>query len=70
MEGKAVNSPLGLKIELLQAEHGMSTVDLARKMGIKPQNVSKIKRVKWARVTTIHKLSKAFQVPVTYFYDL
>lgn len=64
-----MSTEIGLKIELLQAEQNLSNVELAKKLGIYPQNVPRLKRVKDLRATTIHKLSRAFDVPVSYFFD-
>ena len=65
-----MNTAIGLKVELLQAEHNLSNKALAEKMGVQPQNIPRLKKAKGVRVTTIYKLSKAFGVPARYFFDL
>lgn len=65
-----MKTSLGAKIELLQAEQGMSNVTLARKLGKKPQNIPRLKRTENPRKNTIQKLSRAFAVPVSHFFDL
>jgi len=58
---------LGTKIEILQAEKNLSNRQLASKLKVFPQNLSKMKRVKKPRFRTVHKLSRAFNVPVSHF---
>jgi len=65
-----LNTGIGLKVELLQAERNLSNKDLAGKMGMRPQNIPRLKKAKGIRVQTIYKLSKAFEIPVSYFFDL
>lgn len=62
-------SAFGKQVDILQAENNLSNVKLAEKMGIKPQNVPKLKRVQSPRKTTIHKISRALGVPVAQFID-
>jgi len=59
----------GTKIDLLQAERGWTNVRLAQELGVKPQNITKLKRAKASRKTTIWRLSKVFKIPVSYFFD-
>ncbi len=60
---------LGVKINMLQAEQSVSNVQLAEKMGKKPQNISKLKKITSPRPETLNKLAKAFDVPVEFFMD-
>ena len=60
---------IGKKVELLQAERNVTNNELAKRMGIKAQNIPGIKRAKHVRVTTVHKLAKALDVPVIYFFE-
>ena len=64
-----MNTGIGLKIELLQAEQNVNNLELAKRLGIRPQNIARLKR-RDVRLTTIHRLAKAFNTPVRYFFDL
>lgn len=55
------------KIERLQAEQGISHSKLAQMTGMSRQTLYRVKKSKRPHMTTIHKLSKAFNVPVTFF---
>lgn len=64
-------SDFGKKIEILQAERALPNAKLARKLGIFPQNIAQLKRVKKPRIKTVYKLSQALNAPVSYLlgYD-
>lgn len=64
-----MQTPLGTKISILQAEHNLTNQALAEKMGIYPSNLAKLKTVKRPRPQTLHKLSKALGVPVRIFFE-
>lgn len=65
-----MKSTLGKKIDLLQAEKDITNVELANKMRIFPQNVAALKKRIRPRNSTIHKLAKALEVPVSIFFEL
>jgi len=72
MWGDAMRSELkdfGRKIEILQCERAMTNAKLARKIGVFPQNICKLKQSKKPQIKTIYKLANAFNVPVTYFIE-
>ena len=60
-------SAFGMKVEALQLEKGIDTVDLAKKIGIPHQNISQLKRSKHPRFSTIRKLVDVFEVGSDYF---
>lgn len=62
-----MKSEFGRKIEKLQAIQGMSTGELAKKIGLSITNVSQMKRSKRPRPVTIHRIAKAFDVDVDLF---
>ena len=62
-------SRLGMKIEVLQCERAMTNIKLAKKIGIFPQYIPQLKRVKKPNIKTVYKLSNAFNVPVNYFLE-
>jgi len=57
------------KIEYRLAMTGMEQKELARKMGMSPQGVWQLKKSIRPRMATIHRLAKAFEVPVDVFMD-
>ncbi|MBA7492402.1 hypothetical protein ES702_02952 [subsurface metagenome] len=60
---------LGLKIERLQAEKGISLSQLSTLSGMSRQTLYRVKKSKRPHMLTIHRLAKAFKVPVGYFFD-
>ena len=60
-------SDFGKRIELLQCERAMTNAKLSKKIGIKPQNMGQLKRVKKPHAKTVYKLASAFNVPVSHF---
>jgi len=60
---------LGLKIEKLQAEKGISLSELSTLTGMSRQTLYRVKKSKKPHMVTIHKLAKAFNVPVGHFFD-
>lgn len=58
---------LGLKIERLQAEKGISLSQLSTLSGMSRQTLYRVKKSKRPHMVTIHRLAKAFKVPATYF---
>ena len=63
-------SAIGDLIELRQAEIGLSTKDLAEKLGVTASRVCEIKTQDRLRPQTIHKLSRALNTPVRRFFNL
>lgn len=59
----------GLKVDLLQAEHGINLTELAKKVHKSKQCVNRLKKSKRPRPETIHAIAKAFEVPVRFFFD-
>ncbi|MFH1931060.1 MAG: helix-turn-helix transcriptional regulator [Pseudomonadota bacterium] len=57
------------RIERLLAEQNYTQRELAKKMGISEQGFSNIKTRNRPNPKTIHKLSKALQIPCDYFLD-
>ena len=62
-------SSFGKKIEIAQAEIGMSVTELAKKTGKSRQNIYILKKSKKPRAKTIHVFAKALGKPVTYFFE-
>lgn len=60
---------LASKIERLQAEKGISLSQLSTLTGMSRQTLYRVKKSKRPHMLTIHRLSKAFKVPVGYFFD-
>lgn len=58
---------LGLKIDKLQAEKGISLSQLSTLSGMSRQTLYRVKKSKRPHMVTIHRLAKAFKVPATYF---
>jgi DNA-binding Xre family transcriptional regulator len=65
-----MQSNVGKLIHRLQAKNNLSSVELARRLGIKIQNVHKLKSRTQLRPTTIYKLSKVFNCEVDVFLDV
>jgi len=59
----------GLKIDELQADSGISLSELSTLTGMSRQTLYRVKKSKRPHMVTIHKLAKAFKVPVSYFFD-
>jgi len=59
----------GLKIEELQANKGISLSELSTLTGMSRQTLYRVKKSKRPHMVTIHRLAKAFKVPVVYFFD-
>jgi transcriptional regulator with XRE-family HTH domain len=59
----------GKTIQRLQAQHGISNKELARKLGVSPARISYMKNTSKPHMITIHKLSKAFDVDAAFFFD-
>jgi len=59
---------IGKKIVRLQALKNISNKELARRMGVNPVNIPRFK-ARDVRPTTIHRIAKAFDVPVDYFFE-
>lgn len=57
------------KIDLLLATENLTSAEIAQKMGVSRQSFTNIKRYERHQPRTIHKLSKAFGVPVDYFME-
>jgi transcriptional regulator with XRE-family HTH domain len=62
-------SALGEKITELQIEKGISNKELARRIGRKPQDIWRLKRVKQPQYPTLHKLAICFGVPSRVFLE-
>lgn len=62
-------STLGPKIDRLQAEKGISLSALSSLTGMSRQTLYRIKKSKKPHMVTIHRLSKAFKVPVDHFFN-
>lgn len=60
---------LGLKIEELQADKGISLSELSTLTGMSRQTLYRVKKAKRPHMVTIHRLAKAFKVPASYFFD-
>ena len=60
---------LGVKIDKLQAEKGISLSELSTLTGMSRQTLYRVKKSKRPHMVTIHRLAKAFNVPVVYFFD-
>lgn len=57
----------GQTIERLQAERGLSNKDLARLIGVTPARISYMKNTNKPHPITVHRLSKVFDVDVSFF---
>ena len=57
---------LELKNRLLATK--LSMAEIARKMGIKPQDLNALFNVQDTKTGTIEKLSEALELPIAYFY--
>jgi len=57
------------KIDMLLATENLTSTEIAHKMGISKQCFTNMKRYERHQPRTIHKLSKAFDVPVDYFME-
>jgi len=66
---KKEKSPFGRRLELLMAENGLTYAAVGEKAGMTRQAVHQFRYSKYPRPITIHRLCKAFGVPVTYFFD-
>lgn len=64
-----MSNSLRLKIERLQAENGISLSELSTLTGMSRQTLYRVKKSKMPHMVTIHRLAKAFNVPVDYFFD-
>ena len=56
------------KIMLLMAEKGLTLNEVCSKGGLKRQTVYHLKYARLCSPLTIHKLAKAFDVPVDFFF--
>jgi len=56
------------KIMLLMAEKGLTLDEVCSKGGLKRQTVYHLKYARLCSPLTIHKLAKAFDVPVDFFF--
>lgn len=59
----------GKKLEILQCQKGVSTTELAKKIGVFHQNITQLKKTHKPTPKTINKLAAALSVPVTYFLE-
>jgi DNA-binding Xre family transcriptional regulator len=57
---------LGYSILKIQAEKDISNAELAKRMGMAPQAVSKLKTRRTLQPKTIHRLAKALGVDVDF----
>lgn len=64
-----MTNTLSSKIERLQADKGISLSELSTLTGMSRQTLYRVKKSKRPHMLTIHKLAKAFKVPVGYFFD-
>jgi len=64
-----MSKTLGLKIEGLQADKGISLSELSTLTGMSRQTLYRVKKSKRPHMVTIHRLAKAFKVPASYFFD-
>jgi len=64
-----VANTLGVKIDRLQAEKGISLSELSTLTGMSRQTLYRVKKAKRPHMVTIHRLAKAFKVPVGHFFD-
>ena len=64
-----MSKPFGVKIEMLQAEKGINLSALSTLAGMSRQTLYRVKKSKKPHMLTIHRLAKAFNVPVAYFFD-
>ncbi|MBA7651542.1 hypothetical protein ES703_59361 [subsurface metagenome] len=64
-----MSNTLGVKIDTLQAEKGISLSELSTLTGMSRQTLYRVKKAKRPHMVTIHRLAKAFKVPVGYFFD-
>lgn len=60
---------LGSKIDRLQADKGISLSELSTLTGMSRQTLYRVKKSKRPHMVTIHRLAKAFNVHVSYFFD-
>jgi len=61
---------IGYKIRALRVHRDMTMADLAARSGLSLSMVSKIENGKTsASLTTLHKLSKTFSVPISTFFS-
>lgn len=56
----------GQMVEKLQSQQGLSNKDLAKKLGVTPSRVSFLKNTTKPHPMTVHKLSKVFDVDVSF----
>jgi len=64
-----MSKSFGLKIEELQADKGISLLELSALTGMSRQTLYRVKKAKRPHMMTIHKLAKAFKVPSSYFLE-
>lgn len=57
------------KIRILANEHKISIRELSNKIGITEQGLQKIMRENSTKTETLEKISKIFEVPMSYFLD-
>lgn len=57
----------GQMVEKLQSEQGLSNKELAKRMGVTPSRVSYLKNTSKPHAMTVYKLSKVFDVDVSFF---
>lgn len=57
------------KVNMLQAEKGISLTALSKRVGKSRQCVYRLKKSKRPRPVTINKFAKALEVPVSHFFD-
>lgn len=61
---------VGLKIQALREERGLSMRGLAEKCGLSPNTISLIERGTTSpNVSTLHQLATALRVPITAFFE-
>lgn len=59
----------GQTVEKLQARRGLSNLELAKRLGVSPSRVSWLKATTKPHPMTVHKLSRAFDVDASIFWD-
>lgn len=58
----------GIELKEKLTETRYSMADIARKLGIKPQDLNALFNVKDTKTGTIERLSDALELPIAYFY--
>ena len=62
-------SEFGQKIDFVLAQKNLNNSDLARISGISRQAVYNLKRSEYPKGTSIFKISKALDIPVSFFFE-